>query len=79
MEHGRLFTDSSGVEWEVYDESQWSVAMALDWDYPPQVDEFGLLFDSTLGKRRVFPCPSDWQSLSDGELETLLANAQSLT
>ena len=79
MEHGRLFTDSSGVEWEVYDESQWTVAMALDWDYPPQVDEFGLLFDSTLGKRRVYPCPKDWQALSDGELETLLAKAQSLT
>jgi hypothetical protein len=79
MEHGRLFTDSSGVEWEVYDESQWSVAMALDWDYLPQVDEFGLLFDSTLGKRRMFPCPRDWQSLSDAELETLLARARSLT
>ena len=24
MEHGRLFTDSNCVEWEVYDESEWS-------------------------------------------------------
>ena len=78
MEHGRLFTDSTGVEWEVYDESQWSIALALDWDYPPQVDDFGLLFDSTLGKRRVFPCPKGWQSLSDAELEDLLEVARRL-
>ena len=79
MEHGRLFTDSNGVEWEVYDESQWTIAMALDWDYPPQVDDFGLLFDSPVGRRRVFPCPENWQSLSDPELEALLHRARSLT
>ena len=79
MEHGRLFTDSTGVEWEVYDESQWSIAMALDGDYPPQVDHYGLLFDSPLGRRRVYPCPAAWQSLNDGELEALLHKARSLT
>ncbi len=79
MEHGRLFTDSSGVEWEVYDESQWTIGWALDWDYPPQVDDPGLLFDSRLGRRRVFPCPVSWQSLSDAELGALLATARSLT
>jgi hypothetical protein len=79
MEHGRLFVDSAGVEWEVYDESQWTIAWALDWEYPPQADNPGLLFDSALGRRRIFPCPPDWRSLSDAELETLLRRARSLT
>ena len=79
MESGRLFVDSAGVEWEVYDESRWSITWALDWEYPPQVDNPGLLFDSSLGRRRVFPCPRNWQSLSDAELEVLLARAVSLT
>ncbi len=79
MEHGRLFTDSTGVEWEVYDESAWSITWALDCEYPPQTDNPGLLFDSTLGKRRIFPCPSDWRTLSDTELDALVARARPLT
>ena len=79
MENGRLFVDSTGVEWEVYDESQWTIAWALDWEYPPQADNPGLLFDSALGRRRIFPCPPDWQALSDTELEVLLRRARSLT
>ena len=79
MENGRLFVDSTGVEWEVYDESHWTIAWALDWEYPPQANNPGLLFDSALGRRRIFPCPLDWQSLNDTELETLLRRARSLT
>ncbi|MDB4890417.1 MAG: hypothetical protein JWL61_2272 [Gemmatimonadetes bacterium] len=79
MEHSRLFVDSTGVEWEVYDETRWSIAWALDWEYPPQPDNPGLLFDSSVGRRRIFPCPANWQSLSDAELEELLAHARSLT
>ncbi len=79
MEHGRLFVDAAGVEWEVYDESEWSVAWALDWDYPPQTENPGLLFDSALGRRRIFPCPADWQKLTDAQLESLLTVARSLT
>ena len=79
MDHSRLLVDSAGVEWEVYDETQWSIAWALDWEYPPQRDNPGLLFDSTLGKRRIFPCPANWQSLSDADLIALLARARSLT
>ena len=79
MGHGRLFVDSNGVEWEVYDESRWTIAWALDWEYPPQVHNPGLLFDSSLGRRRLFPCPAGWESLSDAELETLLRTAISLT
>lgn len=79
MEQGRLLVDSAGVEWEVYDESQWSITWALDWEYPPQSDNPGLLFDSPLGRRRIYPCPPDWQTLTDAELETLLGTATSLT
>lgn len=79
MEQGRLMVDSSGVEWEVYDESQWTIAMALDWEYRPQTENPGLLFDSVLGRRRVFPCPPAWRSLTDQELEALLGRASSLT
>ncbi len=72
MERHRLFVDSAGVEWEVYDESQWTVSWALDWDYLPQHENPGLIFDSTLGRRRVFPCPVSWKALSDAQLESLL-------
>ena len=78
MEHGRLFVDSAGVEWEVYDESQWNVTMALDWDYPPQMDDPGLIFNSTLGRRRIWPCPVMWQALSDPDLESLCQRARTL-
>lgn len=78
MELGRLFTDSAGVEWEVHDESQWSIAMALDWDYPPQLDDPGLIFNSALGRRRIWPCPGMWKSMSDAELESLCQRARSL-
>ncbi|MEP6990705.1 MAG: hypothetical protein ABJA80_07245 [bacterium] len=79
MDHGRLFVDAAGVEWEVYDESAWSVAWALEWDYPPQTENPGLLFDSALGRRRIFPCPVDWHTLTDSQLEGLLTIARSLT
>ena len=78
MEHVRLFVDATGVEWEVYDESEWTVSWAMDWDYLPQRDNPGLLFDSSLGRRRIFPCPPNWRELSDAELETLLNRATSL-
>ena len=78
MDHGRLVVDSAGVEWEVYDESEWTIAMALDWEYPPQADNPGLLFDSSVGRRRIFPCPPGWRLLSDAALEALLRTARSL-
>ncbi|CAN5475206.1 hypothetical protein BH09GEM1_BH09GEM1_29020 [soil metagenome] len=79
MENGRLLVDPNGVEWEVYDESQWTIAWALDWEYPPQAENPGLLFDSILGRRRIFPCPPAWQTFSDAQLVELLGRARSLT
>ena len=34
------------MEWEVYDESQWTISWALDWDYLPQ-EIPGLIFVSS--------------------------------
>ena len=79
MERGRLFIDEDGVEWEVYDEAQWSAAWALDWEYPPQMSNPGLLFDSVDGRRRIYPCPPGWHALSDSELLVLLQSAVRLT
>ena len=78
MEHGRLFVDSSGVEWEVYDESRWTLTWALEADYQPQ-ETPGLIFSSTSGRRRIFPCPSGWESLTDRQLLELLGAATPLT
>ena len=79
MEQGRIFVDSSGVEWEVYDESRWTVTWALEWEYPPQTECPGLLFNSTAGCLRLYPCPPDWNSLTDADLEALLPSATRLT
>ena len=78
MEHGRLIIDADGVEWEVYDESQWTITWALDWEYPPQTSNPGLIFDSPRDRRRLYPCPRNWQALSDAELTQLLERASSL-
>lgn len=78
MELGRIIRDDDGTEWEVFDESDWGARMALDWDYLPQTHDFGLIFNSRLGCRRVFPCPADWQQLSDAQLMALCAGATNL-
>jgi hypothetical protein len=31
-----LLVDADGVEWEVYDESTWTIELALDWEFLPQ-------------------------------------------
>lgn len=78
LEHVRLFTDSAGIEWEVYDESRWTVTWALDWEYPPQPESPGLLFNSAAGCLRLHPCPEHWASLNDAQLEALLPRATRL-
>ena len=79
VDGSRLFTDAGGVEWEVYDDAQWSVARAMEWDYPAQLHDPGLLFVSSTGRRRLHPCPADWRALSDAELDALCAQAAPLT
>lgn len=70
--------DGAGVEWEIYDESTATVALALDWDYMPQLENPGLIFASRLGLRRLWPCPPEWHALSDEELALLAGKARSI-
>ena len=72
----RVITDSQGVEWEVYDESTWSLELALEWDFLPQTENPGLIFASRAGRRRLWPCPEKWQAKSDPELVELLSKAK---
>jgi hypothetical protein len=79
MSSERIFKDSTGLEWEVYDESNWNSALALAWDHPPQRENPGLLFISSRDLRRLWPAPTGWEALSDEELEKLCGRATSLT
>ena len=79
MSSERIFRDSTGIEWEVYDESSWNSALALAWDHPPQRENPGLLFISSRDLRRMWPAPAGWQELTDQELERLCDRATSLT
>ena len=74
----RILVDVSRVEWEVYDESQWDFRLALDWDALPQTENPGLIFSSKIDRRRVWPAPPNWRSMSDVELLKLCSNATSM-
>ena len=74
----RMFRDSHGLEWEVFDEGAWNAALALAWDHPVQRDNPGLLFISSADMRRLWPRPADWRSLSDAALEELCGRAASV-
>jgi hypothetical protein len=74
----RLIIDDVGAEWEVYDEATWSLELALDWEVLPQTDKPGLIFSSMRDRRRLWPCPQDWKSMSDHELLALLGKARSI-
>jgi hypothetical protein len=74
----RLVIDDVGAEWEVYDESTWTLELALDWEVLPQPNKPGLIFSSSRDRRRLWPCPANWKALSDEELLALLTQAQSI-
>ena len=71
----RVIVDAQGVDWEVYDEAHWSMELALEWDFLPQTENPGLIFASRAGRRRLRPCPADWQALGDAELLEMLGRA----
>jgi len=75
----RSIVDGNGVEWEVYDESTWSIALALDWDMLPQTSNPGLLFVSDVGRLRLWPSPEAWQKMGDADLLGLLTQAKAIT
>lgn len=61
----------------MYDESRESVGMALDWDHLPQATP-GLIFNSRIDRRRLFPAPDDWRELGDEDLMKLCISARSM-
>jgi len=75
----RTLVDPSGTEWEVYDESEWSIALALDWSIQAQIENPGLIFVSTVDRRRLWPSPEGWQQMSDAELLGLLDSSKPAT
>lgn len=78
MTQVRTFRDSAGVEWEVYDESDWGAGGMLDWDHLPQTENPGLIFVSSVDMKRLWPAPPNWQALGDADLERLCARAMSV-
>lgn len=74
----RMILDDRGTEWEVYDEATWSIELALEWDFLPQTENPGLIFASRVGRKRLWPCPENWQALSDAELLELLGKAKQI-
>lgn len=78
MSTTRMFVDPEGVEWEVFDESEWTVGLALAFDHPPQTQNPGLLFISSRDMRRLWPSPERWRGLEDDDLATLCSRAASL-
>ena len=74
----RTFIDAHGVEWEVYDESDWGVLGLMDWDYLPQQGDPGLLFISKTDLRRLWPAPPNWQAMTDAMLDDQCARALSV-
>ena len=74
----RLLVDADGVEWEVYDESTWTIALALDSELLPQSKSPGLIFSSRTDRRRMWPCPPEWRELPDPKLLEILERAKSI-
>jgi hypothetical protein len=75
----RMLVDDGGTEWEVFDESEWSLSMAMEFDYLPQTENPGLVFVSRDDRRRLFPRPSGWNTLSKAELIRLLTQAKPIS
>ena len=70
----RHFTDSTGVQWTVYEVKRGETQ--AKWSYLP--DEYGdgwLCFESKYTKRRLTLVPKGWREANDEELERMLTKA----
>lgn len=75
----RVFSDSNGTEWTVYEVKKRGGATER-WSYLPE--EFGdgwLCFESDFTKRRLTPIPEQWREFSDQQLTNLLGQATAVT
>jgi hypothetical protein len=69
----RAYTDSSGVEWLVWDVTPGQHTRVRS-SVPALPDELAggwLCFESSVGKRRFYPVPPAWETLADDKLEIL--------
>lgn len=71
----RQFRDAVGVEWKVSMTPRSSPGLSRDHYLPEAYREGWLLFESATEKRRFAPVPRDWESLPEGELAKLCAEA----
>jgi hypothetical protein len=78
MTRERIFVDSSGTEWEVFDEGEWNAGLAIAFDLPMPSENPGLLFVSSRDLRRLWPRPEGWRELGDDELEKFCGRAARL-
>jgi len=70
----RIFTDSAGLPWEVFEEHFLQSAVAHR-DLPLPDEKAVLLFNNDAETRQLTHFPPNWRSLSDAELATWLAKA----
>jgi len=70
----RIFTDSAGLPWEVFEEHFLPSAVAHR-DLPLPDEKVVLLFNNDAETRQLTQFPPNWRSLSDSELATWLAKA----
>jgi hypothetical protein len=67
------FRDGAGVEWMVWRvvPGQHAVTSSRVTTLPEELADGWLCFESVAGKRRVYPVPPDWETLSPAHLEIL--------
>jgi len=72
----RHFTDSTGVEWTVFEVKR--SEMQEKWSYlPAEYGDGWLCFESRTSKRRLTPVPKRWRDAADDDLERMMRRASS--
>ena len=69
----RQFSDSTGVEWQVFEVRR---ASGNDGAVTPGRERGWLAFFSAVDRRRLAPFPPDWESVEDERLADLCATAE---
>ena len=70
----RAYTDSSGVEWLVWEVTPGQHTRPSRQGMsalPEELADGWLCFESGVGKRRFYPVPPEWETLADDKLEIL--------
>jgi hypothetical protein len=70
----RAYRDSAGVEWLIWHVTPGQHTRRAGRSVSALPDELAdgwLCFESTVGKRRFYPVPPDWETLADDKLEIL--------